>query len=308
MNVNLNNNAPGEFATSLDAGWTTLRSFFDRDPGVFLILVLAAAALALLWTKPWRAFTPRGKAENGRRRGLDHSLAGHPAEAQKCYRKGLEQSAKIPDELRVRLLVCLGNSLMDENRLTEAEDCFAVALQIGDRTGSCQGSIADLLIKRKRDPEKVLKVADLAYALETERFRASPVAWKEQYLGLREAACLARKAQAWALLDHNSEANEALGKATGLLQSAETADAARQFDDEAMKRFLFDRRSRSRQKLQFAALHLTLGNALVALGKKQDAVSQFKSGRDCDPRGKYRKLCEQRLAELGPAEPRVAGS
>jgi tetratricopeptide (TPR) repeat protein len=308
MNVDLNIIAPGELATSFDTGLTALQSFFDRDPGVFWILALAAAALGLLWTKPWRAFTPRGKAENGRRRGLEHALAGRPAEAQKCYRKGLEQSAKIPDALRVRLLVCLGDALMDEDRLTEAEDCFSVALQIGDKTGSCQGSIADLLIKRKREPEKALKVADHAYALEAERFRASPVAWKEQYLGLREAACLARKARAFVLLDQNSDARQAVEKAVGLLKSAEEAHGARQLDDEQMKRLLFDRRGRDRQKLQFAALHFTIGNAFLALKDTQKAIAQFKSGRDGDPRGKYRKLCEQRLAELGPSEQRAAGN
>jgi tetratricopeptide (TPR) repeat protein len=284
---------------------TALRTLFERDPGVVWILALAAVALGLLWMKPWRAFTPRGKAENGRRRGLEHALAGRPAEAQKCYRKGLEQSAKIPDGLRVRLLVCLGNALMDEDRLTEAEDCFAVALQIGDRTGSCQGSIAELLLKRKREPEKVLKVADLAYALEAERFRASPVAWKEQYLGLREAACLTRKAQAFALLDRISEAREAVDKAVSLLKAAEEGDATRHFDDEAMKRFLFDRRSHDRQKLQFAALHFNLGSAFLALRNTREAIAQFRSGRDVDPKGKYRKLCEQQLAQFSAADQTV---
>jgi tetratricopeptide (TPR) repeat protein len=285
-----------------------LRAFVERDPGVVWVIALALVALGLLWMKPWRAFTPLGKAEKGRRRGLEHSLAGRPAEAQKCYRKGLEQSATIPDALRVRLLVCLGNSLMDEDRLTEAEDCFAVALQIGDRTGSCQGSIADLLLKEKREPEKVLKVADHAFALETERYRSAPVAWKEQYLGLREAACLTRKAQAFALLDQKSDAQEALAKAAGLLKSAEEAHATRQFGDEEMKRLLFDRRSRDRQKLQFAAIHFMIGDAFLALKDTQQAIAQFRSGSEADPKGKYRKLCLQRLSQLCPADQAVAGN
>jgi tetratricopeptide (TPR) repeat protein len=279
-----------------------LRAFVERDPGVAWVIVLALAALGLLWMKPWRAFTPRGKAERQRRRGLEHSLAGRPSEAQKSYRKGLEQSAKIPDGLRVRLLVCLGNALMDEDRLTEAEDCFAVALQVGDRTGSCQGSIADLLLKEKREPEKVLKVAELAYSLETERYRSAPVAWKEQYLGLREAACLTRKAQAFALLDQRSDAREAVDKAVGLLKAAEDADTARQFDDEEMKRLLFDRRSGSRQKLHFAGLHYAIGNAFLALRETQEAMAHFEAGRNADPKGKYRKLCAERLAQFSAAK------
>jgi tetratricopeptide (TPR) repeat protein len=307
MNVHLNN-VSGELAASFQSGVTGLWSFLDRDPVVVWILMLAAAALGALWTKPWRAFTPLGKAEKGRRRGLEHSLAGRSVEAQKCYRKGLEQSAKIPDALRVRLLVCLGNSLMDENRLTEAEDCFSVALQIGDRTGSCQGSIADLLLKEKREPEKVLKVADLAFSLETDRYRSAPVAWKEQYLGLREAACLTRKAQAFALLEQRTDAREAVDKAVGLLKAAEEAHTARQFDDETMKRLLFDRRSGDRQKLQFAALHFALGNAFLALRQTREAMAHFRTGRESDPKGKYRKLCDERLAQFSAADQHVAVS
>jgi tetratricopeptide (TPR) repeat protein len=283
-----------------------LQLIFERDPGVVWTLVLAVTALGLLWTKPWRALTPRGRAEKQRRKGIEHTLAGRPEEAQKCFQKALQLSAKIPDSLRVRLLVCLGDALMDGDRTQEAEDCFSVALQIGDRTGSCQGSIADLMLKRKREPEKVLKVADLAYSLEAERFRAAPVAWKEEHLGLREAVCLARKAQALALLDQNSDANEALNKAVGLLKSAEDAEAARQLDDDAMKRFLFDRRSRSRQKLQFAALHFRIGSAFLALRNTPEAIAQFNLGLEADPKGKYRKLCQQRLDQLRGADQPIA--
>jgi tetratricopeptide (TPR) repeat protein len=283
-----------------------VRFLLERDPGAAWTLVLALVALGLLWMKPWRAITPRGRAERQRRKGLEHTLAGRPEEAQKCFQKALQLSAKIPDSLRVRLLVCLGDALMDGDRTQEAEDCFSVALQIGDRTGSCQGSIADLLLKRKRDPENVLKVADLAYSLEAERFLASPVAWKEEHLRLREAVCLARKAHALALLDQSSDAKEALGRAVGLLKSAEEADAARQLDDEAMKKFLFDRRSGSRQKLQFAALHFMIGSAFLALRNTPEAIAQFNLGREADPKGKYRKLCQQRLDQLRPADQPIA--
>lgn len=278
------------------------RSLIERDPGVAWTLALVLVALGLLWIKPWRAFTPRGRAERQRRKGVEHTLAGRPEDAQICFRRALQHSAKIPDALRVRLLVCLGDALMDGDRTQEAEDCFSVALQIGDQTGSCQGSIADLLLKRKREPEKVLTVADFAYSLEAERFQAAPVAWKEEHLGLREAVCLARKAQALALLDRNSDAKEALNKAVGLLKSAKDADAAQQLDDDAMKRFLFDRRSRSRQKLQFAALHFMIGSAFLALRNTPEAIAQFSSGCETDPKGKYRKLCQQRLDQFRPAD------
>jgi tetratricopeptide (TPR) repeat protein len=305
MTIAANATLPG-VAGSTRAAAAWLQSMFERDPVVAWMVVIALAACASLWTRPWRVFTRRGRAEIWRRKGIEHTLAGHPEQAQKCFRRALEQSENIPDALRVRLLVCLGDALMDQDRLSEAEDCFSVALQIGDRTGSCQGSIADLLLKEKREPEKALKVADHAYALEAERYREAPVAWKEQYLGLREAVCLARKARAFVLLDQNSDARQAVEKAAGLLKSAKEAHGAQQLDDEQMKRLLFDRRNHSRQKLQFAALHFMIGDAFLALKNKPQAITQFTSGRDDDPKGKYRKLCEQRLAELSPAEQRVA--
>jgi tetratricopeptide (TPR) repeat protein len=290
---------------SVRAVVAALRLFIERDPGAAWTLALALAALGLMWTRPWRELTARGRAERLRRKGLEHTLAGRPAEAQKFFQRALQQSANIPDPLRVRLLVCLGDALMDGDRMQEAEDCFSVALQIGDRTGSCQGSIADLLLERKREPEKVLKVADLAYSLNAENYRGAHIAWKEQYLGLREAVCLARKAQAFALLDQNLDAKEALDKAVGLLKAAEEADAAKRFD-ETLKLFLFDRRYRSREKLQFAALHFMIGSAYLALKNTPEAIAQFNSGREADPKGKYRKLCQQRLDQLSPAGQPIA--
>lgn len=99
------------------------------------------------------------------RKGLDLALAGKPVEAERCYRSALDMGAKVPQSDRVRLLVCLGDALIDQGRYDEAKQCLTQALGLGDPTGSGQSSMCDVLLAQKDSPQKALEVADEAEQL-----------------------------------------------------------------------------------------------------------------------------------------------
>jgi tetratricopeptide (TPR) repeat protein len=112
---------------------------------------------------------------------------------------------------------------MDQGRYEESKEYLVRALELGDPTGSGQGSMADLLLLTGADPEKVLDMADQAVELWT--------AWSKQniYFGgevsndLWRATYWARRAQALAQLYRRAEARQVIDRALRVVEAATVA-------------------------------------------------------------------------------------
>jgi tetratricopeptide (TPR) repeat protein len=231
-----------------------------------------------------------------RRKGLDRSLAGNPSEAEKLFRKALALTDG-PD--RVRPMVCIGNVLMDQGRYQESKEFLLAALELGDGSGSGQGSLADLLLLTGEDPNKAIEFSVQSMELANGRRH------KDIYFGgyvsktLREAKCLARTGHALAQMGKATEAREALGRATQMAEDAKSeAQRTRPRNPMVVWMVIGDRRLENHRGLVFATLHWTIGLAYLALGESRRAADHFQITRNADRRGKYRRLAEEQLARL----------
>ena len=101
------------------------------------------------------------------------------------------------------------------------------ALELGDPTGSGQGSMCDVLLAQKASPEKAIEMADEAMRL---RERASSnesfgAGWAAASKDLYEAKTWARKASALLILDRRAEARQAMDRALRILGHVEVGIA-----------------------------------------------------------------------------------
>jgi len=228
-----------------------------------------------------------------RRKGLDSLLAGRPEQAEKYFRKSL---AMLEPPNRVRPLVCLGDALMDQGRYQEAKECLENAIGLGDPTGSGHGSMADLLLLMRTQPEKALEMADQAVELTT---RSSG---RDLYFGgdvtnnLRLVRYWARTAQALVQLDRQAEAQQAINRALRIVDATKAeAEQTRPRTSFATMLVLGNRRLSNHRDLAIATAHWKIGLALLALGHSGKAADHFRITRDTDRRGKYRRLAQQQL-------------
>jgi len=262
---------------------------------VLLLIAVVVAGIPSLRKSSF--FSPELRA---RKKGLALILEGKPAEAEACLRAALKRAAKMPGARRVRLLVCLGDALMDQERYTEAEDCFVVALDIGDSTGSCQDSMVDLHLAQKRDLEDVLETLNLELDLGAGRASEGPAgSWPERQNSLRQAMALARKAQALFLLERPAEAWGTIEKAEILLQDTGAFIAQSEGTDPVAPRETKEQQMRSVEQLRIAAINYRLGKTLAELGDTRRATDHLGRARDVDPKGKYRLLAENQLKQIG---------
>ncbi len=235
-----------------------------------------------------------------RRKGLDLLLEGKPAEAEKCYREALKPGAEVSDSERVRLLVCLGDSLMDQGRYQEAEQCVMQALALGDPSGSGQGSMADVLILEKKDPEKAIEVADQALQLVTHpvnhRFGD---AWSAVNNALYEAKTWARKSQALAQLDRRTEARQAIDRAIKIVDAEKGQLAVTVPKTNLIAELVLGDRLRRMKELTISDTHWQISQALLALQDAKAAAEHLRVVRDTDRVGKYRNLANAALERLG---------
>ena len=236
-----------------------------------------------------------------RRKGMDLLLEGKPAEAEKCYRAALDLGAKVPVPDRVRLLVCLGDSLMDQGRYVEAQQYLAQALQLVDPTGSGQTSMCDVLLAQKASPEKAIEMADEAARLH-ERGSASLSfgdRWAAVSKDLFDARTWARKARALLMLDRRAEARQAMDRALRILEMTKPELQKANPTVSPVARLLLGNRLRRMKDLTISDTSWQIGLALVALGDTDKAAEQFRNVRDTDPMGKYRNLAQKELDRLG---------
>ena len=231
-----------------------------------------------------------------RRKGLDLLLAGQPVKAERYYRKSM---AMLDTSDQVRPLVCLASALMDQGRYDESRECLERALELGDSTGSGQGSMADLLLKMGTDPEKALEMADLAVELTTHTSRRDIYFGSEVSNDLRRATYWARRAHALAQLSRRAEARQAIDRALRIVEAAKAeAQQTRPHNSILVMMVLGSRRLNHHRDLAIATTHWRIGLAFLALENSSEAIDHFRITRDTDHRGKYRRLAQRQLMQL----------
>lgn len=231
-----------------------------------------------------------------RRKGLDFLLAGHPDNAEKCFRKSM---AMLDESDRIRPTVCLADALIDQGRYEESKEYLIEVLKLGDPTGSGQESMTDLLLLTRADPEKALKMATQAVELST---RAGGHIYLSQEVtnDLRFARYWARSAHAMAQLERREEARQAIDRAIDIVNSAQKiARQRKEFKVPLRTRLILgSRRLAHGRDLLIATTHWKIGLALLAMGDPSNAVEHFRITRDTDRRGKYRRLAGKQLDQL----------
>ena len=231
-----------------------------------------------------------------RRKGLDFLLAGQPKKAEKYFRKSM---AMLDSSDQVRPLVCLADALMDQGRYDESLGCLVRALNLGESTGSGQGSMADLLLKMGTDPEKALEMADLAMELTTHTSRQDIYFGGEVSNDLRRAKYWARRAHALAQLNRQSEARQAIDRALRIVETAKAeAQQTKPHNSILIMMVIGSRRLNHHKDLTVATTHWKIGLALLAMNDSSKAIDHFRITRDTDHRGKYRRLAQQQLSRL----------
>jgi tetratricopeptide (TPR) repeat protein len=230
-------------------------------------------------------------------KGLDLLLAGKPVEAEKCYRAALDMGAKVPEPDRVRLLVCLGDALIDQNRYDEAKQYLTQALTLVDPTGSGQGSMCDLLLAQKAEPEKAIEMADEAARLQAQGNigKAFGSRWAAVSQELLEARTWARKSQALHMLDRQTEAQQALDRAVRIVETSKSEMSQAMPQASLNARLILGNRLRRMKDLLIAGTYWRIGLALLDMHDNTKATEYFKVVRDTDSMGKYRNLAQKQL-------------
>ena len=270
-------------------------------------LILVATRWALIpmtiLTLRWKARHTGGDLEL-RMKGLERLIAGHPEEAERYFRKALAESSAAE---RVRALVCLGDSLLDQGRFAESKACLEEALKLGDPTGSGQGSMAELLLATRSDPERAMEMAEEGRRLTTEK--ATPDIYFGGDVGndLKRAKYWARSAGALMLMHRKAEAQQAVDRAVNLAAAARAAAPKSRPARPITAWLVLGNRIARGRSLQICATHWQVGRALLAVGDNARAADYFRIARSTDIRGKYRKLAERQLdaMEKGIASPAV---
>jgi tetratricopeptide (TPR) repeat protein len=236
-----------------------------------------------------------------RAKGLDLLLAGKPAEAEKCYRAALDQGTKVPESDRVRLLVCLGDALIDQNRYDEAKQYLTQALALVDPTGSGQGSMCDLLLAQKAEPEKAIEMAEEAMRLQAQAISGLSFGsrWAAVSQEFYEAKTWARKSQALHMLDRQTEAQQALDRAVRIVETSKSEMSQAMPQVSLTARLILGNRLSRLKYLTIADTYWRIGLALLDMHDNTKATEFFQVVRDTDPMGKYRTLAKKQLDRIG---------
>jgi tetratricopeptide (TPR) repeat protein len=261
---------------------------FGIPVAVLALPLFTLAIICGLWVA---SFFPRAKML--RLKGMELARTGRPAEAERCFCKALARGAKVPPADQVRLLVCLGDALMDQGRYPEPEHCLSTAMELGDPTGSCQSSIAQLLLLQGSDPQKALDMVEKGMELSFSGPQGNySHDWGERIGNLARSGFWAQKAWALALLGRQRDAHEAVERALQLLESAQTGSP----DSKTAPMFGPDLLSAMR--LGACETEWRTGMALLALREADQAAVHFGIAYDTDRKNKYGVLARQQLKQL----------
>lgn len=257
---------------------------------VFMAQIVLARA-GLLMPRPFRL----------RRKGLDLLLKGNPAEAETCFRTALGLGAEVPAKDRLRLTVCLGDALFDQGKYDEAKQSIARALELGDPTGSGQGSMCDILLALKATPEKAIDMADEALRLHKTGSASQSFGnrWAAAKQDLYEAKTWARKTTALVLLDRRTEARQAMDRALRIMEMSKSELQSSTPETSMTGRLILGSRLGRMKSLAISDTNWQIGLALLALRDPGKAAEHFLIVRNVDRIGKYRNLAQAKLDQLG---------
>jgi tetratricopeptide (TPR) repeat protein len=247
----------------------------------------------LLTGRRWEEFHGTGD-EVARRKGLELLMAGQPEEAEAQFRGALGDGEGLARESHVRLLVCLADALQDQERFVEAKGYLETALQLGDETGSGQGSMADNLLLLGSDPQRALTFAGEACRLNVERIRRNRGTGEE----MARLRLLARQAQAYAQLDERTQADEAIGEAMRIVDAALAARTDAQGRGPQGADLVFGRPTREFDDLLLAYSCYMVGRALRQMHREDRAVQYLRTARDLDPKGTIRLRSQRDLGRM----------
>jgi len=278
----------------LQSQYPTL-SVFLRSPRFLALMTMGAGILAQ------RAGVFQPRHFRLRSQGLDLLLEGKPVEAERCYRAALDIGDRVPEADRVRLLVCLGDALIDEGRYADAKQYLGQALDLGDPTGSGQGSMCDALLALKESPERAIEMADEAMRLQAQARSAQPFGarWAEVSNTLYEAKTWARKCQALLLLGRKEEALQAVNRALKILDSSEPELQTARPQSPFAGILIAGNRLRRMKQLAISSTYWRVGLSLLAVGDEAKATQELLVVCKTDRMGKYRNLAQGQLDSLG---------
>ena len=260
---------------------------FGIPVAVLALPLFTLAIICGLWVA---SYFPRVKML--RLKGMELARAGRPAEAERYFCNALAR-AKVPPDDQVRLLVCLGDALMDQGRYAESQQCLTTAMELGDPTGSCQSSTAQLLLLQGREAQKALEMAEKGLELSAAGSPGNyPHDWSERIGKLARSGFLAQKAWALASLGRSRDAHETVEEALQLLEEAQAggpeSKAAPMFGPDLL----------SVMRLGACETRWRAGMALLAMQETDKAEAQFGMAYDTDPKSKYGLLARQQLKQL----------
>jgi tetratricopeptide (TPR) repeat protein len=225
-------------------------------------------------------------------------LAGRPAEAVECCSKALAAGYGFSPSDQALLLGCMGSALMDMGRYEESQQHLVKALGMGDPTGACRSSFAELLLRQGIEPGQALHLAGQVInesAAEAVRLQRGVSPWYcAKPLALNRACrstLWAQRAWALALLGRQQEAREAIDEASQL--------AIKPDGDLSASSWAFVSRLEWQRLADTCWL---IGMALLAMNQADEASQKFMKGSYVDPTGKYGGLCRKQLALMGKQE------
>ena len=263
--------------------------FFDATTIVILVILGALGAGGI-----WLLAGGNKGPDVLLRRGARLAITGRYAEAEACFRKALADDSNLSPLLRARLLVALGETLMDIDRQDESRQYLEAALVMDDPQGECRASLADLTLLRGADPRRALNLAEEAIEAGKDELGdlASGEGIGERLASFIRAGRWARRAWALALLERQAESQESIDFALKLV--APVLMGLSRSDSYKVP-------ATTPASLCLAGVHWRAGEAFLAMGQTDAAREHFRIASDLDPQSKCGDRCRQHLERLGTA-------
>jgi tetratricopeptide (TPR) repeat protein len=257
-----------------------------------LLIVLVAVIAALGAFAVWLLASGDSGPDDLLHRGARLAMAGRYAEAERRYRKALADDSKLAPPQRSRLLVALGDALMDMDRHEESRQYLEAALAMDDPKGECRGSLADLLLLRGADPQRALALAEEAIEACKESLGDLPSGEGigERLASFVRAGQWARRAWALALLGRQPESQESIDYAFELVAPVLAGLGSRGN---------YKVPATTPASLCLAGVHWRTAEALLATGQTDKAREHFQTASDLDPQSKCGARCREKLEHLG---------
>jgi tetratricopeptide (TPR) repeat protein len=248
----------------------------------------------LLSGRRWEEFHGAGDERGTRYKGLQCLLAGNAVEAEAHFRAALGDGTGLARESHVRLLVCLADSLQDQERFDEAKGYLETALALGDETGSGPGSMSDVLLLLGSDPERALAMANEAYRQNVAKIRRSRGTGEDH----ARVRLVAREAQAYTQMGKSWMADVAIGEAMRMVDAELAARSRMPSRNPQGAELVFGRPSNDSDDLLLAYSCYLVGRSLRQMERDDRAIEYLRTARDLDPKGTIRVRAERDLERM----------